>query len=293
MLPNLCRLVAVFAMLSLTAAASAGSKSSDVKATLLADVTAVKAGTPFSVAIVLTTQPEWHIYWKNPGDAGSATKFSFHLPEGYKADLAEYPLPTKFDQAGDIVAYGYSGTTVFLATITPPKELPNGGKVNVTVDASWLCCKNVCVPGSAKLSLELPVDGGTEKPRPDNRELFKGASAVLPAAVPPPDVVGQVRALNDEAGRAGLEISWKQQPKGDVDVFPLTPEGVELSDIKVNNSHGQNGAVTSKVDMKWRQLAGAQGALKPMPILVAYTDEHGRRHGFFSPIDFQALPNRK
>ncbi len=218
-------------MVTVTASATmaASVKPSDVKATLHADTTTITPGTPFTIAIVLTTQPDWHIYWQNPGDAGSPTKFNFHLPEGFKVETAEFPLPTKFTQPGDIVAYGYTGTTVFLATITPPKNLPAGEQVKLAVDASWLCCKSVCVPGSAKLSLELPA--ATDKPHPANEDLFQKARAQIPAASPPEEIIEHAEPAKTQAGQKGLLLTWKKPPRSPIEVFPLTPDDLVLSDL--------------------------------------------------------------
>ena len=43
-----------------------------VKAELLADVSSVKPGEPFTVGVLLKMKPHWHVYWKNPGDSRHA-----------------------------------------------------------------------------------------------------------------------------------------------------------------------------------------------------------------------------
>lgn len=49
-----------------------------VKVALLADASSIKAGQPFTVGVKLTIKPDWHVYWKNPGDSGMATTASAH-----------------------------------------------------------------------------------------------------------------------------------------------------------------------------------------------------------------------
>src|SRR6478672_9135605 len=41
-----------------------------VKASLLADTTAVQPGQPFKVGVLLKIAPQWHVYWQNPGEGG-------------------------------------------------------------------------------------------------------------------------------------------------------------------------------------------------------------------------------
>src|SRR5438067_6037154 len=78
-----------------------------VTATLLADVDSVKAGKPFTLGVLLKIKPGWHVYWKNPGDSGLPTRVTWKLPEGFTADELRFPIPTRFDQPGDIIGYGY------------------------------------------------------------------------------------------------------------------------------------------------------------------------------------------
>ena len=59
---------------AVTAAAAAPPGKGLVTATLLADVDSVKAGKTFNLGVLLKIKPGWHVYWKNPGDSGMATK---------------------------------------------------------------------------------------------------------------------------------------------------------------------------------------------------------------------------
>ena len=126
---------------------------------LLANADGIAAGKPFTVGILLKIAPGWHIYWKNPGDAGDPPRFTFKLPPGYSAGEVRFPLPTKFVQSGNIVGYGYKDSALFTAIVTPPKDLSPGTQpLGVKVD--WLCCQEVCTPGTSTLELTLPVKAG-------------------------------------------------------------------------------------------------------------------------------------
>ena len=45
-----------------------------VRANLLADTTAIVPGKPFTAGLRLYMAPNWHTYWKFPGDAGIPTR---------------------------------------------------------------------------------------------------------------------------------------------------------------------------------------------------------------------------
>ena len=107
-------------------AARAAADDEPVQAEFFADASAVAAGQPFKVGVLFRIAPEWHIYWKYPGDAGLATEVTFELPKGFAAGELQWPLPQSFVQPGDVAGYGYTGSVMLTAEVTPPKDLPAG-----------------------------------------------------------------------------------------------------------------------------------------------------------------------
>src|SRR5437868_13004960 len=73
-----------------------------VQAKLLADVSAVVPGKPFTAGLLLHMVPNWHTYWKFPGDAGIATEIQWKLPDGWKVGEIRWPIPLKLNEPGDI-----------------------------------------------------------------------------------------------------------------------------------------------------------------------------------------------
>src|SRR5262249_23426136 len=56
--------------------------------TLVAGATKVAsdaAGAENYIGIRLEMIPEWHTYWRFPGDSGLPTEITWHLPEGWSA----------------------------------------------------------------------------------------------------------------------------------------------------------------------------------------------------------------
>ena len=156
-----------------------------VKAELLAEPSAVKAGEPFAVGVKLTMAPHWHTYWRNPGDSGLATEIRWTLPEGVSAGEILWPVPERIP-VSHLVNYGYDGETILLTTITPPKTLSPGQPLTLKADVSYLVCERECIPGEASLSILLPVAGPNEdgKPDPADRATFEAARAKLPTPSP-------------------------------------------------------------------------------------------------------------
>ncbi len=123
-------------------------------AMLISDVQQVKPGVPFKVAARLVMLSGWHTYYKEPGDAGMPTRIDWTLPPGFKASELIWQKPSKFSDAG-ITTYGYNTPNLTGATITPPADFK--GPVKIKALVKWLCCKDICIPGKADLTLTLPV----------------------------------------------------------------------------------------------------------------------------------------
>src|SRR5215468_4651545 len=100
-------------------------KTDNVRAELISEVSEVKTGEPFWVALRQSIRPKWHTYWKNPGDSGLPTEINWTLPAGAKADPIVWPVPTLIDVSG-VINYGFADEAFLLVRITPPAYLTNG-----------------------------------------------------------------------------------------------------------------------------------------------------------------------
>jgi thiol:disulfide interchange protein/DsbC/DsbD-like thiol-disulfide interchange protein len=155
-----------------------------VAASLVSEDASIQPGRPFTVALHMVHDPHWHSYWVNPG-TGLPTTLKWKLPDGWKAGDIEWPAPTLIkDTRGNIVGNGYEGDLLLPVTLTPPADLKPGTTVDLPVAADWLMCQDVCVPGSAKLSLSLPVTDGIPQPDPAWGAKVRAVLAKLPSSDP-------------------------------------------------------------------------------------------------------------
>jgi thiol:disulfide interchange protein len=136
-----------------------------VHATLVIDAPLVKRNAPIAAGIRFTIPPHWHIYWQNPGDSGIPTTLEWTLPDGLTAGPIAWPLPTRIETQG-LVNYGYSDAVTLPVTLLPTRDNVDG---TVKVKASWLACKDICIPESAELSASLNADADGAKRIADAR----------------------------------------------------------------------------------------------------------------------------
>ena len=250
-----------------------------VKAQVLADVKSVTPGQPFAVGVLLEINESWRIYWKNPGDAGLATSVKFALPEGFSAGPLRWPRPETFKQPGDIVGYGYSDKVMLISTITPPKELKAGSQVAIAAEASWLACKDKCVPGEATLKLELPV---AETAAQDNQELFTTWQPRMAPMAPDftlTDQDGKEARLAELRGKI-VVLEWINPDCPFVKRHHVKRKTmVELSQkyadkgvvwLAINTTHYMDRAASKKWHTDWKL---------PYPILIDADGKVGRAYG--------------
>jgi thiol:disulfide interchange protein DsbD len=109
------------------------------------------------VGLRLVHQSHWHTYWQQPG-TGYPTSLEWQLPPGWTAGPLRWPAPHRvYDSAKNLAGNGYEGVVTLPVTLVPPAGYDPAAPVTLQAKADWLMCKDVCVPGSAELTLTLPA----------------------------------------------------------------------------------------------------------------------------------------
>jgi thiol:disulfide interchange protein DsbD len=124
-----------------------------VQASLIVDVDMIKKDAPFWVGVKLDIAPGWHVYWQNPGDSGIETAIDWNLPAGLIASPIHWPSPEAQPYSG-LMNYGYSNQVILPVSITPQQAFDT---VLLQAKISWLACKDICIPESATLRLDVPI----------------------------------------------------------------------------------------------------------------------------------------
>lgn len=189
-------------------------------------------GQPLTAVIHLKMEQDWHTYWVNPGEAGLATRVKWTFAKGSGDGIVpgdiQWPSP-EIHAMGPIVTYGYAGDVYLPVTLDTSKAVFNSdlgqGILVVKATVKWLVCKDVCVPGKADLSLQIPVIIAATKSSttvPDNGPAFM---AQVMARMPKPAPF-TVKA-NYGAGNLNFELPKGSLPEGaTVYFFSATPSVV-------------------------------------------------------------------
>jgi thiol:disulfide interchange protein DsbD len=88
---------------------------------LVPGVTTIAPGDHFTVYIDQIITPEWHTYWKNPGDSGMPTTTTWELPDGVTVSDLTYPTPMRIS-FGPLTNFGYETRAVFTQKLNVPSD---------------------------------------------------------------------------------------------------------------------------------------------------------------------------
>lgn len=256
-----------------------------VKADLITDVTTIEPGKPFTVGLHLKMVPPWHTYWKYSGDAGLPTRIDWELPAGFTAGPIQWPLPEKFVSAGDVVNYGYHDEVVLFTQITPPSSFNPEDTKNVVLKAkvSWLVCAEICIPGTAQVSLDFSKLAQDPQKVDADAALIKKFQALLPAIYDPK--IDRFHLSAEKVGdRYILTIKdFTIDPKDQIDFFPL-PEDASLDIghpvVKVNADQS-NDTIVAEIPIQ----KGSNTAPIRLGGLVSVINAQGERTGWIIPYD--------
>jgi thiol:disulfide interchange protein DsbD len=203
---------------------SAVVQTAQVRAELVAHAPdGVQIGAGVWLGLQIAHQPHWHTYWKNPGDSGLPTVLQWELPQGVSAGEIAWPAPQKI-AIGSLANYGYEGTVLLPVPLSIGKSFRPGAlgnSLDIKLHASWLVCKEECVPQEGQFVLHLPLQSAT---------ALHGADFAAARAAEPRPLDGSARATLQPDGLglqvSGLPASWQGKA---INAFIETGEIIETA----------------------------------------------------------------
>lgn len=130
-----------------------------VHARLLFDVDQARPGQRMTAGVQVKIKPGWHIYARNPGQAGLPTRLRW-TAEGLKQGRPLWPRHRTFRSEGPIVTYGYEGQVLLAQELRLDSRVRRALQVRVHV--RFLACNvQKCVPGHITLRRTLAVGART------------------------------------------------------------------------------------------------------------------------------------
>jgi DsbC/DsbD-like thiol-disulfide interchange protein/cytochrome c biogenesis protein CcdA len=172
-------------------------------------------GGEVELAIHMRTNPGWHGYWLNPGDAGLPMSVEWHMPKGFSAGPLRYPVPTRLTVAG-LMNFVFERDYAVLVRLKVPANAR--GTAPIRADAHWLACTDkICVPEQGQLALDLPIGAGTP-----SRAQFDAWRRALPQ----PLVTAGHFAIEGDKLRVAIPLPASVEVREPY-LFPITDSAVD------------------------------------------------------------------
>ena len=118
----------------------------------------IRPGEKALIALRFRCDPHFHIYWKNPGDAGQSPTVEWQEKSGTTVGAFVWPGPKMLDQSG-VYNFVYEDETLLLMEVA----VPAGAKGALTFKgkAEWLECDDSgCWPHDKQVELTVQVGAG-------------------------------------------------------------------------------------------------------------------------------------
>ncbi len=169
----------------------------------ISDHRSIESGQDFKVGLLFEIPEGWHMYWKNPGDAGLAPRLSFSANTSFDAGEILWPVPEEFSQGPGLKGYGYEHELLLLASFKA--EQGSKKEFKLEIKASVLkCSARLCVPERLSRSISIPFGPPILS---DDEALLERWSLRVPTILPTDQAIVKYKFL--EPGMLDLNVEWR------------------------------------------------------------------------------------
>ena len=231
---------------------------------MIADVQSIGPGQTFHLVVIFDIEPQWHIYWKNPGQGAPPPNIRIEAPDGFKVGEVRWPRPMEEDTLIG-PTYVYRKQAALFVPITAPDNLTEGS-ATIRTDIRWAVCKEVCLLGRGGASIDVTTTDRTTQTAPNPDPLLTKLKARLPKPLAATD--------GGSATFAGstLTITGPAMGREALSFFPGESPGVSCGEPKIA-IEGDRFHVTIKVQVNRQNTLGKPVVLSGLIALGWENDE--------------------
>ncbi len=113
----------------------------------------------YIIGIRMQIEDGWRSYWRRPGPSGLPTQFHILKTRNVDSVRVHWPAPSLVEQFGTL-SIGYVGEIIFPMEITPQDATDD--RIRLQSIVQFGICKDVCIPMSREVVVDIPALGTTE-----------------------------------------------------------------------------------------------------------------------------------
>ena len=184
---------------------------------------AVVPGESFFAAFDMVMDDGWHVYWRNPGDAGLPPVAHWDGDGAALVGDFVWPVPHELPVVpGQIMDYGYDHRLVLPFQVTVPTDAV--GLISLSGRLDYLICEEICIPESVDFRFTLPIS--------DEAKIDQESGALIAdwiAAAPQPFEGDACLSERDDKLILSLADDALSRHRGSARYFPFENEIVHAS----------------------------------------------------------------
>ena len=216
------RHIAALVMLLVALPALAASSSADlphVHVQLISPDAQLHPGAANNAGLYFKLEPGWHVYWKNPGDAGEPPHVKWTLPKGITAGPLQFPVPKRLP-LGPLMDFGYEDEVLFPIQLNVAGGAASG-PATLHAKVNWLVCRGSCIPEKTELDLTRSIGSGNagNTPIQPDQDIWARLSNKLPQPLPTNLKIGFLPAAG---GFRLTVVTGQRETEGEF--FPADPD---------------------------------------------------------------------
>ena len=236
-------MTAIIGFLPAQAAESDAVDTGKVVAQLVSSHHSAPAGSTIKVALRTVLDDKWHTYWRNPGDSGEPVQIDWRLPDGASAGEIVWPLPDAIP-TGPLINYGFEGIPFFPVDINLPADAQVGQMLIIEAGVYYLVCKDVCIPESTDLTLQILIG---------DEELNGRWDSAISRAITQAPKLGTISAGVKKDGET-VSYTFADLPEGDYSnafFFPNDMGVIKPSDPQLIKVTDKGLKITTGAEYVW------------------------------------------
>lgn len=251
------------------ACAQSSARRDHIDVRLIAEHNQVAPGQQTQLAIHFVPDPEWHVYWRNPGDSGLRPEVQWQSDSLQVGEL-NWAFPEAIPVA-HMTNYGFHE----LVLPAQAQVAANAnGQLEVKAKVEWLVCQEACIPGDAELSLTLD---SAEQAAENNEAaaLLSEWQAKMPREL---GVLGASAKLEDK--QLALDIFANQLIFAEAEAVQVFVENLDL--VRYN---APNEIKWKRNRLLWKQsLSEYFSGEQPSSVDIVIVVDHARAYRLNIPI---------
>ncbi len=215
----------------------------------------------------------WKVYWRTPGDAGYPPEIDWTGSENLTAPRMRWPAPERFHVLG-LETLGYRDAVLF------PIEArlqDVAGPVRLRAKISYLVCDEICIPGEATLSLDIPEAGLRLGAATPQRTHIQAALARVPGDGQAAGLAIEGAEMAEDSGLLSVTVR-AAAPFHAPDLYVEGPEGFFFTAPTIHFWDGKRRAIF-RMDVEGGALMGSEGgaaAILGQKLRFTLVDDLGR-----------------